>query len=258
MTRDVFILVAALLGVLGPSLVLALVCRHRRAVPTHDANERAADHATVDDAFRDTGAGIAIFDAHERLVLATARYAELFGIRSDDLAPAQPLSVVLQTVAYRGDAADALGREETWIEECLHMHRGCAAPSLQRGRGDGWLCLSVGATAKGGRVHLLTDVSALGQVRRQVAEEVRRLARHGAFDPEKVLAESPDPTRRALSQITAELGARAQSCGDALQRLEAANDEDGEMTSAALKDAVGAMSRLADRYADVERLANSA
>lgn len=258
MTRDVFIWAAALFGLLGPLLVLALVCRRRRTSKPAETGDVAIGAVSVDDAFRDTGAGIAIFDTHERLVLATPRYAELFGVKPDDLSPATPLSVLLQTVAYRGDAADALAREATWVEECLHAHRRAAGPSLQRGRGDGWLCLSIGATDKGGRVHVLTDVSALGQVRRQVAEEMRRLARQGAFDPNRALAGAPDPARQALREITAELTQRVEGLGAALRRLEPANDHGIAETSAGLRDAVGAMSRLVDRYANVERLANSA
>ncbi|MEQ9642248.1 MAG: PAS-domain containing protein [Alphaproteobacteria bacterium] len=258
MTRDVFFLAAVLLGVLGPLIVLALVCRRRRGVAPRDARSAVVEAATVDEVFRDTGAGIAIFDAHERLVLATTRYAELFGVALDDLPPAAPLSVLLQTIAYRGDAADAVGREATWIEESLHAHRRGAGPALQRGRGNGWLCLSIGNTDKGGRVHVVTDVSALGQVRRQVAEEVRRLGRQGAFDPVKALANAPGPARQALCEITAELGQRVEALVTALNRLEPANDAGDATASDGLREAVGAMSRLADRYASVERLAKSA
>ena len=254
MSREFFIVAAALLGLAGPLLVLTLVRLQRR--PRRRVADGEPQAAAVDAAFRDTGAGVAFFDAYERLVLATPRYAELLGLTADDLAPAMPLSVLLQGAAFRGDAADAVGREAVWVEEALHAHRRGAGPSLQRGRNNRWLCLAIGATPTGGRVHVLTDVSALGQARRQIGEAVRRLARQGAFDPVNALIGMPDPVRPVLGEVTVELHRQVEGLSSALARLEPGNDN--ETSVAGVRDAVGGLSRLAERYASVEKAAQPA
>lgn len=244
MEREIYIGLAALTGLVLPALVFALVRRGGRA-----AARRDEDPAAVDAAFRDTGAGVAFYDAHERLVLATARYAELLGLSAEDLVPGVPVSVVLQGAALRGDAADAAGREETWIEEALFAHRRADGPWLQRGRGSRWLCLAIGATPVGGRVHVVTDVSALGQVRRHLAEEVRKLAARGAFDPVNVLVGLPEPVRPVLGEVAVELQGQVEHLSTALHRLQADNDNH---ETAGLRAAVGGLARLHARCASVE------
>ena len=248
MDSETIIVLAALTGLLLPALVFALVRRNGRA----GAAARPDDPAAVDAAFRDTGAGVAFFDAHERLVLATARYAELLGVSLDDVAPGLPVSVVLQGAAFRGDAADAAGREETWIEEALFAHRRASGPWLQRGRGNRWLCLAIGTTPVGGRVHVLTDVSSLGHVRRQVAEEVRRLAAQGAFDAVNVVTGMPDPVRPVFGQVAVELQGQVEGLSSALHRLQADNDNHETPGGAGLREAVVDLTRLRDRCASVE------
>jgi hypothetical protein len=253
LSREVYIAVAALVGLLLPLLVFALV---RRRAPRRIGD--ATDPAVVAAAFRDTGAGVAFFDAHERLVMATPRYAELLGLPPGDMVPGLPVSVLLQGAAFRGDAADAVGREATWIEETLFAHRRAGGPWLQRGRGSRWLCLSIGATPVGGRVHVVTDVSALGKVRRQVAEEVRRLAGRGAFDPVNALIGAPEPVRPLLGEVAVELQGQVDGLSSALHRLEADNDNHLTAAGAGLREAVGGLSRLRQRCASVEALGQPA
>ncbi len=71
------------------------------------------------DAVESLDEGFAVFDPEDRLVQCNTRYREIHADAAYVLEPGAAFEEVTRAAAYRGAFADAVGREEGWIEERL-------------------------------------------------------------------------------------------------------------------------------------------
>jgi diguanylate cyclase (GGDEF)-like protein/PAS domain S-box-containing protein len=113
--------------------------------------------------------GLAMFDAQERLVLANARYAELFGLSPEEATPGTTLREIIERRAAKGLYPDAT------VDEVLtglrqHIARGSTSHLVSPGDGR-LISASVQPRADGGWVVTLHDISEQERLKKQLQEQ---------------------------------------------------------------------------------------
>jgi len=108
--------------------------------------------------------GFVYYDADDRLVLANRRYREIYAASAPAMVEGARFEDILRYGLERGQFADAIGREEAWLQERLSAHR--AQRPIQQTLADGTVLQIVERrTADGGRVGLRVDVTDLHRAR---------------------------------------------------------------------------------------------
>jgi len=116
--------------------------------------------------------GFAQYDADSRLVLANRRYRELYELSEPAIAEGAQFKDILRFGLEHGQYADAIGREEAWLEERLANHI-ADFPTLQK-LSDGTVTQIIDRpTSDGGWVGLRVDVTELHAARER-AEAANR------------------------------------------------------------------------------------
>ncbi|CAN5384823.1 hypothetical protein BH10PSE2_BH10PSE2_18290 [soil metagenome] len=146
-------LVTAVLGVIATAAVVtAFAWISRRSALEH---LREALDAMPD--------GLAFYDAEDRLMVWNQRYAEVNPELIEALVVGVTFSEMLQIGIDKGLYADAVGREQAWIEERVAA-RARASNSLEQQIADGrWLRVQDRRTAAGGTVTVCNDITELKQ-----------------------------------------------------------------------------------------------
>ncbi|WP_435257377.1 response regulator [Thioclava sp. FR2] len=122
--------------------------------------------------------GFVLFDREDKLLICNQRYRDIHPESSDILQPGVTFEEILRHGLIRGKYADAVGREDEWLEERMAAHRAPSSISEQR-MGDGrWLRVLEQPTPDGGRVGLRVDISGLKQ--QQAELEAARLQAEAA------------------------------------------------------------------------------
>jgi len=159
--HDVAIGVALLVLVLSALVqwlqIRQLVRTHGRASAAESRAQQAQTqlHAALDilpDA-------IALFDAKDKLVLCNNRYREMYPMTAHLMVPGTRYEDIIRHSARAGAIAEAVGREEQWVQHRLAQHRRNHSESLQEMFGDQWVRLSERRTPDGGIVSLRTNVT---------------------------------------------------------------------------------------------------
>ncbi len=105
--------------------------------------------------------GLGFYDAEDRLLLWNARYAEV----NPEVAPALEVGVrfreMLQLGIDQNLYADAIGREQEWIEERLAARGRPSNTTEQLVAGGRWLRVQDRRTAQGGVVTVVNDITDL-------------------------------------------------------------------------------------------------
>ncbi len=105
--------------------------------------------------------GLGFYDSDDRLLIWNARYAEV----NRDLAAALDIGIrfrdMLQLGCDRGLYAEAIGREQEWIEERLTARRRLSNTIEQQLRGGRWLRVQDRRTSEGGIVTVVNDITDL-------------------------------------------------------------------------------------------------
>jgi sulfide:quinone oxidoreductase len=81
--------------------------------------------AAIDEAF-------VLYDPDDRLALCNDKYRELYAGVGDLIEPGVRFEDLIRAGAYRGDYAEAVGREEAWIAERLAAHRAANGTVIQK------------------------------------------------------------------------------------------------------------------------------
>lgn len=116
-------------------------------------------------------AGIALFDADDRLVLCSGRFRDQFAGMSDLLQPGLTYESMLREAAARGLVPEAAGREAAWVDDRLR-ERARPQGALQRQAPDGrWLRVVDQRLPDGSVLSFFTDITDL--VERE--QQLRRL-----------------------------------------------------------------------------------
>ncbi len=128
-------------------------------------DERRAAEKRLRDAFDSIGAGFALFDADDRLVLSNSMHQRMYAKNADLMVPGVRFEDILRGSVARGQHPDATGRVDAWVKERLQRHLNPGDP-IEQDRGDGqWLLICERRTSDGGIVGTWTDIS------RQKAQE---------------------------------------------------------------------------------------
>jgi PAS domain S-box-containing protein len=139
------------------------------------AAERAAEAARAQlraavEALQD---GFVLFDMADRLVLANARYRQLYPKTAAIMQEGVSFEDILRHSVKVGEVVEAFGREDEWVKERLSEHLNANRITEQRLNDGRVLRISEVPTSDGGRVGLRTDVTELYQARER-AEAANR------------------------------------------------------------------------------------
>ncbi|MCA9021270.1 MAG: GAF domain-containing protein, partial [Planctomycetaceae bacterium] len=103
--------------------------------------------------------GFALYDADDRLVLCNSKYREFYQESADLLVPGQRFEDHIRISAHRGQVADAVGREEEWVQERVKQHQNPKRSYRQKLGNGRWLLISEQKTAGGGIAGVRTDIT---------------------------------------------------------------------------------------------------
>lgn len=139
---------------------------------TADALE--ARNEQFDAALQNTQYGLAMYDAERRLVVCNERYAQMYGLSRDDVAPGKTLGDIVEARIERG--IYAFGSPEAYRRELLEVgkNRSSTIEQLNDGR---WFAISREPLRNGGWVTTHRDVTD----RYRVHERIVFMARHDAL-----------------------------------------------------------------------------
>ena len=145
--------------------ITSLIAAQERA----HALERVAEQARTQlfDAIEALQDGFVLYDAQDRLIMANTRHREFYAETGAQMAEGETFAQILQRSVNAGQIADAIGREEAWLEERMALHRQPKAAFEQRLADGRVLRIHEMRTRDGGRVGLRTDVTELYQAREQ-------------------------------------------------------------------------------------------
>lgn len=160
-----WMVVASFSGVLvsGGAVVLLLAREvrtgQRRAEDLDTA--KALAERRLADALAGCPAGIALFDADDRLVVCNQRYRELHRESAAVLQPGTSFERILHFGLDCGQYPEAAGREAAWTAEQMRRHRTPGASFALRLAGKRWLQVTERQSGDGGVVRMAVDISEL-------------------------------------------------------------------------------------------------
>jgi len=118
--------------------------------------------------------GFVIYDADDRLLMCNEPYRRLYSDSAPAITRGASFEDILRYGLSHGQYADALGREEDWLEERLSAHRS-AEQEMEQQLGDGrWLRIYERALSDGGRVGLRIDITEAKRIQQELVEAKRR------------------------------------------------------------------------------------
>lgn len=165
-----------------------------RGTITNETEAVAADHRAtranrlLRDAVDSISEGFVIFDADDKLVMCNEAYRRMYPEIADLMVPGTTFAEILGAGVARGQFADAVGREDTWLRERIRQHRQLDGAIEQRLSAGRWALASERRMSDGGTAGLRIDITALKKA--QVAlhenqlrlDEAERIARLGCSD----------------------------------------------------------------------------
>ena len=113
--------------------------------------------------------GLAMFDAQERLILANARYAELFGLTPEEAIPGTTLREIIERRAAKGLYPDTTV-DKVLSELRQHIARGTASHLVNPGDGR-LLSASLQPRSDGGWIVTLHDISEQERLKKQLQDQ---------------------------------------------------------------------------------------
>lgn len=114
--------------------------------------------------------GVAVYDADDRLILWNTRYDEVNPELSSNLQVGMTFREIVQIGLNDRLYLEAIGREAEWAEERMATRTAPSSTIEQRISGDRWIRVSDRKTAAGGIVTVCTDITALKNTARALAE----------------------------------------------------------------------------------------
>ena len=105
--------------------------------------------------------GFVLYDENDRLVLCNSKYLEIYGRSRRIIRPGVSFKEILSYGAWNGEYAEAIGREEEWIEERMAAHRLPNSVFEEQLRDGRWIKVSERQTSSGGTVGFRVDVTDL-------------------------------------------------------------------------------------------------
>jgi len=103
----------------------------------------------------------ALYDGNDRLVLCNERFRDLNRVVAETLRPGVPFEDFVRAAVARRLLPDALGQEETWIQDRLVRHANPGGPFEIERSGDRWLFVTEKRLPDGGTVTMGMDITAM-------------------------------------------------------------------------------------------------
>lgn len=152
---------------LAANFIMAAVLLHLATRSIGDALERARRSETrarkaqaqLVDAIESLTEAFALYDADDHLVLCNSKYREFYDLSADLLIPGTRFEDHIRASAYRGQIAEAVGREEAWVQEQVKQHQNPQRVYLQQLGNGRWLQISERKTGEGGIIGVRTDIT---------------------------------------------------------------------------------------------------
>lgn len=134
----------------------------------------------LEDAIESLTEAFALYDADDRLVLCNSKCLEFYDLSADLLTPGARFEDHIRGSAYRGQIAEAIGREEEWVQERVKQHQNPQGDYLQQLGSGRWLRISERKTREGGIVGVRTDITEL--IEKEQALQASERYYHGLFE----------------------------------------------------------------------------
>ncbi|EBA08442.1 hybrid sensor histidine kinase/response regulator [Sagittula stellata] len=112
--------------------------------------------------------GFVIYDAEDRLLMCNQPYRDYYKASAPAMVPGTTFEDILRYGLKNGQYAEAVGREEEWLEDRLTKHRFAELEHEQQLDDGRWLRIYERETTDGGRVGLRVDIT-------QIKEDQQRL-----------------------------------------------------------------------------------
>jgi class 3 adenylate cyclase/HAMP domain-containing protein len=127
------------------------------------------------DAIESIAEGFSLYDSADRLVLCNRRYQDLVQPNTNEaLKAGAAFEEVIKAAARSGQIADAIGREEDWINDRLRRHREPAGPFIQKHSSDRWIEVTEHKTSDGSTVAVYADITQQKQSEMALREAKQR------------------------------------------------------------------------------------
>jgi signal transduction histidine kinase/NO-binding membrane sensor protein with MHYT domain/ActR/RegA family two-component response regulator len=152
--------------IVGFVLMCVLICA--AAATQAAARSQGRAERTLRTTIDTLPAGIALFDAEDRVLLWNQRYADQGGDVGDMLRPGRPFVDFIRAGVALGHYPDALGREEAFVAERMALRQ--TERDVEQQDGERWLRLQERRTPDGGMVSISTDITKLKQDAAALAE----------------------------------------------------------------------------------------
>ncbi|TDG05132.1 PAS domain S-box protein, partial [Paracraurococcus ruber] len=163
----------ALLAVVTLAAALLLALRQRARTET----ERERGRAMLDRAIDSMPDGFVMFDAKGRLVTCNQRYRDIYSVSAPLIVPGARFEDIIREGARRGQYPEA-GEDIEGFTRRLVERRRSDHPPMERLLPDGrWILVTERRTPDGGTVGIRTDITALKQAMRDLADSEARFAR---------------------------------------------------------------------------------
>jgi len=146
---------------IGAAVLAAILITSAAVVEALNAWSRTSMLTQLREAIDAMPDGLAFYDAHDRLVIWNARYAEINPEIAEILKRGATFREIVQTGIDQGHYPEAEGREAEWLDERMtaRTHLSCA---MEQKTSDGrWLRVQDRRTADGGVVTLVNDITDL-------------------------------------------------------------------------------------------------
>lgn len=141
------------------------------------AEKRAqAAETRLRDAIESIGAGFALFDAEDRLVISNEMHKRMYERNRQFMVPGMRFADILRNSAERGHHPEAVGRIDEWLAARMQKHLDPGEP-FEQDRGNGqWLLIGERRTSEGGIVGTWTDISQLKRQEKLLRASEERLS----------------------------------------------------------------------------------
>ncbi|WP_428154590.1 ATP-binding protein [Brevundimonas sp.] len=150
--------------------ILLLICGIAGALGVMAYMSRATALRRIREAVDAMPDGLGFYDSKDRLVLWNARYAEVNPELEPHLIVGLSFREALRIGIDEGRYAEALGREEEWLNERMQARRHLSSNSEQQVAGGRWLRIQDRRTSEGGTVTVCNDITDLKRDAQALAE----------------------------------------------------------------------------------------
>jgi len=117
--------------------------------------------------------GFAYYDSDDRLVLCNDKYKALYAVSAEAMVPRAKFEDIIRFGLVHGQYAEAVGREEEFLQERLEAHRKGGVDIEQKLEDGRWLKIRESKSPEGGTIGFRVDITELKNAR-DAAEAANR------------------------------------------------------------------------------------